>query len=226
MANDKIYYAIIMAGGSGLRLGSELPKQFIEIEGKSVLHRTVEKFLSLPFEVNIIIVMNPMYIDYWKQYCVKKKFIFKHILTKGGMTRFHSVKNGLRYVKEDSLVAIHDGVRPLVTTDLINKLFCSAFEKKAVIPVVPVVDSLRKIGSDGDSEIISREGIVAVQTPQVFDSRILLDSYNQAFSHNFTDDASVVERAGNKIYIEEGESLNFKITKASDLHLAERLITF
>lgn len=219
-------YVIITAGGSGSRMKSDLPKQFIEIEGKSILHRTLERFLSCPgLNPEIILVMNPEYRDCWLRYCEEKKFIFPHIVCPGGLTRFHSVKNGLKYVREeDACVAVHDAVRPFVNEELISGLFTMAREYEAVIPVVDIADSLRKKDSDSGSVIIDRNGMVAVQTPQVFKASLLKAAYGRPYRVEYTDDASVVEAYGHGIHLADGLSFNIKITRPADLEIARALV--
>lgn len=204
-------------------MGGPIAKQMLEIENRPILRHTVELFRDLSFDVNIIIVINDDLKEVWKRYCRENDFEFRHILTSGGITRFHSVKNALKYVEPDGIVAIHDAVRPLATKEFITKLY-QEIEKKgdALIPVVPVTDSLRMVTEQG-SRHINREGIVSVQTPQLFRSDILLDSYRQPYSPDFTDDASVVEKAGYKVDVIDGERNNIKITTTEDLIIAKSL---
>lgn len=219
-------YAVIVAGGKGERMGSALPKQFLEIGGKPILRLTMEKFLALGRDIELIVVLPTAQKEYWKEYCRMSGFRDKHILTSGGITRFHSVQNALAYVEDGALVAVHDGVRPIVSSSFLEKMFVEASEKKAVIPVMPVTESLReysdfeKIGSRS----VDRSRYVTVQTPQVFHSEILKEAYTQAFKPSFTDDASVVESAGYEIHMVPGERWNLKITTPEDLHLAEKLL--
>lgn len=220
---NKKCYAIIVAGGSGSRMGGKIAKQFLELDGKPVLLHTVEAFMSLSFPIEMVIVVPSSYKQYWKDYCLEHRLTFSHILVSGGITRFHSVKNGLKYVPKDALVAIHDGVRPFVSKEFLESMYERAEEKGAVVPVTKVTDSIRKIASDGKSMPVSREDLVMVQTPQIFHSEIILEAYSQAYSPAFTDDASVVEGIGINIFLEEGSRLNIKITKPEDLIMAKAI---
>ena len=222
---DKKLYAIILAGGTGARMKSKVAKQFLEIGGKPILRRAIEAFLNLPFKVEIILVLPTLYKDYWKKYCVDNNFNFRYILTSGGLTRFHSVKNGLKYIPENSIVAIHDGVRPFISQKFLIDLFEEAKTKQAVIPVVKAIDSMRIEREDGTYCAINREKLVTVQTPQVFHSELLLEGYQQAFSPLFTDDASVVEAAGCRVEYCSGNRVNIKITQQEDLILAEAILS-
>lgn len=219
-------YVIITAGGRGVRMQSELPKQFLEINGKPILRYTIELFLSLPFEIGIILVLGSDMLDYWKDYCVKNDFNIRHTLVSGGITRFHSVKRGLRFVPEGTLVAIHDGVRPLISRDFLESMFDKASNHQAVIPTLKISDSMREVMADGTSRVVDREKYRIVQTPQIFHSEILHKSYKQPYIPNFTDDASVVEKAGYEIFEHEGSRLNIKITTPEDLELAKAIIEY
>lgn len=216
-------YAVIVAGGSGSRMGGEIAKQFLMLGDKPILLHTIEAFLSLSFPVEIILVVPASLRDYWKNFYKEQRLSFRHTLVSGGITRFHSVKNAMKYVPEGALVAVHDGVRPFVPKDFLESLFAEAEEKRAVIPAVKVVDSLRYSDEDG-SRPVERDKYVSIQTPQIFHSELLLDAYNQAYNPAFTDDASVVESRGTKIYLTEGRMLNIKITRPEDLTLAQAIL--
>jgi len=216
------HFVIITAGGSGLRMGADIPKQFLDLNGEPILRRTVDLFLSLPFEVTVIIAMNSIHNDWWFDYCQKKDFFFPHFETQGGITRFHSVKNALKYVTEDGLVAVHDGVRPLVSKEQIIRLYELAESHPAVIPALPVTDSMR-VEENGILKIIDRSIFRTVQTPQVFQSDVLLDSYHTDYNDTFTDDASVVEAKGHPLFFCEGEKYNIKITTKEDLLVARAI---
>lgn len=217
------YYAIIVAGGAGTRFGGETPKQFCLIDDKPVLWYAAKPFLELSFPVEIIIVLPAKYTEYWQELCLSKNIVFTHKIVAGGITRFHSVKNALKHVKEDGIVAVHDGVRPLISKDFIEYLFRLAEESGAVVPVVKPADSLRKADGSG-SHPVDRGDYMLVQTPQVFSSRLLLRAYEQPYMTGFTDDATVAEYAGNKIFLAEGLTRNIKITRQDDLEVAKRLI--
>lgn len=224
MERDK--YVIMMAAGSGSRMGSELPKQFLELNGKAVLQNTIEVFLSAVPGIRVIVVLPEDYIEYWKNYCLKRNFSCPQVLVKGGITRFHSVKNALARVPDGALVAVHDGVRPLVTEPFLVKMFAEAEKVDALIPVLPCIDTM-KVLQEEDSVLRTVPGAVAdrsvlygAQTPQIFSSEILKEAYMQPFTPSFTDDASVVERYGKSLSYIVGERLNIKITTQEDLLLA------
>ena len=192
-----------MAAGSGTRMGAEVPKQFIELGGKAILQKTIEVFMEACPDISVITVLPESYIDYWRQYCLDRNFICPQILVKGGITRFHSVRNALEKVPEGALVAIHDGVRPLVSADLVRSLFSAAQKADGVIPIVPCIDTMkvlnRKTWDDGSQtysiipgQIVDRSLLYGAQTPQIFRSETLKAAYRQAYDTSFTDDASVV----------------------------------
>lgn len=214
---------IIVAGGKGLRMGSDLPKQFIPINGRPVLMHTIEAFHRFDPAINIILVIPADHKQYWQELTQKYSFTLDHKITEGGLTRFHSVKNGLDLVTS-GLVAVHDGVRPFVSANLIKACFDAASIYKAAIPVVDVTDSLRVISDDGKSRIIDRTKIKQVQTPQVFDVETLKNAYQAIYSDTFTDDASVVEAMGTDIYLVKGEDTNIKITRPFDLKIGELIM--
>ncbi|OFY87711.1 MAG: 2-C-methyl-D-erythritol 4-phosphate cytidylyltransferase [Bacteroidetes bacterium RIFCSPLOWO2_12_FULL_31_6] len=218
-------YAIIVAGGKGERMGTEVPKQFLELAGKPILMHTIEKFFKTFPIVEIIVALPENQFDFWKELCCKYKFTsIPHQLVKGGETRFHSVKNALELVKQKSIVAIHDGVRPLVNAKTIKTCFNEAEKKGNAIPVVPVVESLRYVNNE-QNEAVKRSSFRLVQTPQCFGSENILKAYQQQFDASFTDDASVVERLGEKIHLVAGNTENIKITSPIDIALAEVLIS-
>ncbi len=216
-------YAVIMAGGEGLRMGAAVPKQFLELGGKPILRLTVERFLEYDPAISLVIVLPASGKEMWKEYCASTGFLERYTMATGGITRFHSVQNALKYVPDGAVVAVHDGVRPFVTTEFLGRMFDAAKRCEAAVPVVPVVDSLRETDPSGSSITIDRSRIVAVQTPQVFRSEILRSAYKQAYSTSFTDDASVVESAGFKITLCEGLRGNFKITTPEDYKMAMAL---
>lgn len=227
-------YAIITAGGSGRRMGGSIAKQFLELGGKPILLRTIELFRSLSFDVEIILVLPPQYKEYWKGYCVTNNLWFKHTLVSGGITRFHSVKNALELVPDGAVVAVHDGVRPFVPKQMLERLL--TFDLKAagaagVIPVMPSIESMRKKSYDNAGNLtgaacVDRDDYMFVQTPQVFDSTSLKEAYKQAYSPNFTDDASVVESKGYKVVFDSGSRFNIKITTPEDIKLGEIILNY
>lgn len=224
-----------MAGGSGTRMGAAVPKQFLELGGKAVLRRTIEVFLEACPGISVVTVLPQEHIDYWKDYCYRHNFICPQILVKGGITRFHSVRNALEKVPEGALVAIHDGVRPLVTSELVTRLFGAAETRQGVIPVVPCIDTMKvlqkKVWEDGSEtysampgQTADRSVLYGAQTPQVFQSETIKEAYTQAYDTAFTDDASVAEKYGKSLSYMIGERLNIKITTQEDLVLAEAVL--
>lgn len=216
-------YAIIVAGGKGMRMGKDLPKQFLPIEGTPILMHTLQAFYDYAPSVTLIVVLPSDQQAYWSRLCGDYHFTIPHSVVSGGETRFHSVKNGLACIKGEGLVAVHDGVRPFVHRDTIDRCFAVAHESGAAVPVVEVVDSLRKVEDDG-SRAVSRKDYRIVQTPQVFDISLLKEAYKQPYTVDFTDDASVVEAYGRKISLVDGNRENIKITSPFDLVIAEAFL--
>ena len=215
-------YIIIVAGGKGLRMGGDIPKQFLPVCGKPVLMRTLEAFHAYDASMRLILVLPVSQQAYWKQLCEEYQFELVHEIANGGETRFHSVKNGLALVEEDGLVGVHDGVRPFVSQEVITRCYEEAVSLKAVIPVIGVVETVRHLTEEG-SETVPRDQYKLVQTPQVFDVTLLHRAYQQEYTDLFTDDASVVEALGEKVYLVEGNRENIKLTTPFDLKLAELL---
>ena len=215
-------HIIIVAGGKGLRMGGDIPKQFLPVCGKPVLMRTLEAFHVYDASIHLILVLPVSQQAYWKQLCEEYQFNLAHEIADGGETRFHSVKNGLALVKEDGLVGVHDGVRPFVSQEVIARCYDEALSLKAVIPVVGVVETVRHLTEEG-SETVPRDQYKLVQTPQVFDVALLRRAYEQTYTDMFTDDASVVEALGENVYLVEGNRENIKLTTPFDLKLAELL---
>lgn len=216
-------YAVIVAGGKGNRMGSELPKQFIQLNDKPILMYTLLTFKLYIADIQIILVLPANDIQLWKELCIKHSFNIEHTIAEGGETRFHSVKNGLQLVDNDSLVAIHDGVRPFVSKSVIENSFITAQTHKAVVPVIDIVDTIRELGGS-ESHTVSRDKYKIVQTPQTFLSNIVKDAYSQDYDDKFTDDASVVESVGVKIKLIEGNRENIKITTPFDLIIGNALV--
>ena len=215
-------HIIIVAGGKGLRMGGDIPKQFLPVCGKPVLMRTLEVFHSYDSAIHIILVLPVSQQAYWKELCQEYHFELSHDIADGGETRFHSVMNGLALVAGDGLVGVHDGVRPFVSQEVIARCYDEASTKKAVIPVIGVVETVRHL-VDGGSETVPRDQYKLVQTPQVFDVSLLRRAYQQEYTDVFTDDASVVEALGEKVHLVEGNRENIKLTTPFDLKLAELL---
>lgn len=216
-------YAIIVAGGKGMRMGKDLPKQFLPIDGTPILMHTLQAFYDYDPSMTLIVVLPSDQQAYWSKLCGDYHFTIPHVVVSGGETRFHSVKNGLSCIKGEGLVAVHDGVRPFVHCDTIDRCFAAAQESGAAVPVVEVVDSLRKV-EDEESKAVSRRDYRIVQTPQVFDISLLKEAYKQPYTVDFTDDASVVEAYGRKISLVEGNRENIKITSPFDLVIAEAFL--
>ncbi|MEG1749373.1 MAG: 2-C-methyl-D-erythritol 4-phosphate cytidylyltransferase [Tannerellaceae bacterium] len=218
-------YVLIVAGGKGLRMGSDLPKQFIPIEGKPILMHTLEAFHRWDAEAKLILVLPTEHQDYWRMLCKELGCSTPHTLANGGETRFHSVQNGLQQIEQPGLVAVHDGVRPFVTSEVITACFEAAERQGAAVPAIPLTDSLRYIEAEG-SHPVDRSRYLAVQTPQVFCSDLLLRAYRQSYSPLFTDDASVVEAIGQPVTLVPGNPENIKITTPFDLKVAEILFSY
>ena len=216
-------YALIVAGGKGLRMGTDLPKQFLPIGGKPVLMRTLEAFYTYDPEIQIILVLPRSQQEYWQRLCREYHFSIFHTVADGGDTRFHSVKNGLALVKTPGVVGVHDGVRPFVSQEVISRCYTLAMEKKAVIPVTDVVETVRHLEGER-STTVNRDDYKLVQTPQVFDASLLKEAYEQPYTSHFTDDASVVESLGIPVFLTEGNRENIKITTPFDLKIATALI--
>lgn len=219
-------YAIIVAGGKGLRMGSDIPKQFLPVAGMPVLMRTIKRFKEYSADIKIILVLPKAQQDYWRELCKEYAFDIDYLLANGGETRFHSVKNGLALIPEDAdgVVGVHDGVRPFPSIEVIGNCFTTALTAEAVIPVTPVVETLRHIDGNGNaSTTVPRSEYKLVQTPQTFTVRLLKEAYKQPYNDNFTDDASVVEALGRSIALVEGNRENIKITTPFDLTVAEAL---
>ncbi len=218
-------YIIIVAGGKGLRMGSDIPKQFLPIGGKPVLMRTLERFRRYSPTLQIILVLPKAQQDYWQKLCKEYAFDIDYQLADGGETRFHSVQNGLAKIPDNAqgVVGVHDGVRPFPSIDVIRNCYETAREKKAVIPVIPVVETVRHLKGD-TSVTVPRNDYRLVQTPQTFDIQLLKAANRQPYNDGFTDDASVVEAYGFDITLVEGNRENIKITTPYDLKIAEVLI--
>jgi 2-C-methyl-D-erythritol 4-phosphate cytidylyltransferase len=216
-------YALIVAGGAGKRMGTQIPKQFLELDGKPVLMHTISRFRAFDESIEIITVLPRNQINFWKELCMKYSFSIPHKLVTGGSSRFMSVKNGLDHVDVNSLVAVHDGVRPLVTIQTIKRCFEAAKEFGNAVPVIVPADSLRMI-KEQRSLPVDRKLIRIIQTPQVFESGLIKNAYLQEYSAEFTDDATVLEKTGEKIHLVEGNRENIKITNPGDLAIAAALL--
>ena len=216
-------YALIVAGGTGERMKSEIPKQFIEIAGKPILMHTIEKFREFDGSIEIITVLPENQLRFWSELQKKYSFSVTHTLVKGGKTRFDSVRNGLGFIYGAGLVAIHDGVRPFVSIETIKRCFDTAAKLGNAIPVISPSDSMRIVAKNGN-EPVDRTKIKLIQTPQVFRTELIRYAYRQDYIPEFTDDAIVLERTGAKINLVEGNRENIKITNPEDLLIAGALL--
>ena len=229
---------IVMAAGSGTRMGASVPKQFLNLGGVPILRRTIETFVAAVPGIKVVTVLPEDHIAFWKEYCLASAFNCPQTLVPGGITRFHSVRNALRKVPDGAIVAIHDGVRPLLSTAMIRNMFerMDSSDVRALIPVVPSVDTLKVIDrvkdENGDEVMVSPEGeevdrgrIFGAQTPQMFLSEDIKEAYSQAFDTAFTDDASVARKKGIPLSFCAGERYNFKLTSPEDLALARLIIS-
>ena len=218
-------YIIIVAGGKGLRMGTDIPKQFLPVGGKPVLMRTLERFREYAADLQIILVLPKDQQDYWRELCQQYHFDVEYTLANGGETRFHSVQNGLALVPDDAegVVGVHDGVRPFPSVEVIRNCYETARTAKAVIPVIPIVETVRHL-QDETSVTVPRGDYRLVQTPQTFDIQLLKAANRQPYNDGFTDDASVVEAYGFDITLVEGNRENIKITTPFDMTIAEALL--
>lgn len=216
---------VIVAGGKGSRMKSETPKQFLNLGSSPVLIHTIMRFYDYDPSIGIVVVLPFEHIETWNHLCTQHRFSIAHQVVAGGETRFYSVRNGLDRALFADLVAIHDGVRPMVITQLIANSFDAAAEYGSAIPVVPPSESLRKIENDG-SHPVERSKHVLVQTPQTFNAKLIAEAYQQDYQARFTDDATVFEAAGHPVHLIDGVAQNIKITTPFDLFMAERFLEF
>ena len=227
-------YVIVMAAGHGTRMGGSVPKQFLELGGKPILRRTIENFISAVPGIRVVTVLPKEHVRTWRDYCVGNDFIYPQLLVEGGLTRFHSVRNALGRIPDGVVVGIQDAVRPLAGEAFLSSLYAKMGECRAVVPVVPCVDTLksvRKVPAPGggwkleaaEGEI-DRSTVFCAQTPQLFRSEDIKAAYSQAFDLSFTDDASVAQRKNIPLSYVEGERSNIKVTTPEDLTLAEAIL--
>ncbi|OFY55424.1 MAG: 2-C-methyl-D-erythritol 4-phosphate cytidylyltransferase [Bacteroidetes bacterium GWF2_49_14] len=221
--NEPTKYALIVAGGLGTRMGNLVPKQFLLLAGKPVLMHSIRAFRRFEAGIPVTVVLPLEHISYWRKLCTEHGFEEAHEVVAGGATRFESVQNGMRGLEGDGLVAIHDGVRPLIEPDTIKRLFEEAAIHSSAIPVLSPKDSLRWQDENG-SHVIDRTFVKIIQTPQVFELNKLRQAYVQSYDRSFTDDATVWEKAGNTPYLAAGQETNIKITVVEDLRYAAGII--
>lgn len=225
MMNSMRRYAIIVAGGSGTRMNSPIPKQFILLAGKPVLLHTLSRFLETGFPIEIILVLPQGQVNAWEQLSRQYGFPASLRITEGGETRFHSVKNGLALIEGEGIVAVHDAARPLVSTKTIVTAYKAAEMYGNAVPAVPLSDSIRQIDSTR-SIAVDRTRYCKIQTPQCFDVQILKRAYEQEYRYTFTDDATVVEAIGEKVHLIDGNKDNIKITTPEDIVIAEAMLKY
>jgi 2-C-methyl-D-erythritol 4-phosphate cytidylyltransferase len=221
MYSNKV--AIIVAGGTGQRMGSVVPKQFLSIQGKPILLHTIDQFVTAFSDIQLVVVLPEGYIEEGKELIRQNGFAKNIVFVAGGDTRFQSVKNGLGQVNESAIVFVHDAVRCLLTPALIQRCYQQAFEKGSAIPAVSSTDTVRLIKGN-ENELFNRENVMLIQTPQTFQSDLLLTAFHQDFNANFTDEANVVEASGKPVYLVDGEFENIKITRPLDLAIAEYIL--
>lgn len=224
-------YIIFACGGRGTRMGADVPKQFLRLGGKTILQMSIERVLEADADVQVVLALPSQYRDYWMEECAAQGFEIRQRIVDGGITRFHSVKNALSKVPDGALVAVHDAVRPFASTELIRRLFSQAADCPAVIPVIPVTDTLKVLAANADGELeevpggkADRSVLFGAQTPQVFHSDILKKAYEQPYDTAFTDDASVVQAMGCRIKYIPGERYNIKLTTPEDMDFALKLM--
>lgn len=216
-------YAVIVAGGKGVRMGSAVPKQFLPLNGYPILYHTIKAFADAYTDIHLVLVLPANQVSYAQMVLQSFPDRIDITIVTGGETRFHSVQNGLKVVEENSIVFVQDGVRPLVTSALIHRCFEQAVEKGSAIPAIPVADSMRII-EDDDSRPVDREQMRVIQTPQTFRSDILIPAYRQEYQTSFTDEATVVEAFGGIVFLVDGERSNIKVTTPEDMVVAEALL--
>lgn len=221
MGKDKL--AIIVAGGSGQRMGSAIPKQFLPLGGRPVLMRTIDTFLQIE-GMRVALILPQAQREAWDELCARHSYTPDMDIADGGQTRFHSVKNGLALWRGESLIGIHDGVRPLVSQETIARCYAQAAEHGTAIPALESVESVRLAAPDGTNRAIDRRQVMLIQTPQVFRAEILIAAYGQPYTPLFTDDASVVEAAGTPIHLTQGQHGNIKLTTPDDMRAAEAML--
>lgn len=216
--------AIIVAAGNGTRMGSKLPKQALQLVGKSILEHTLDAFLAAYDDLQIILVLSSYFLENLTAIIPNHLDDNRISIVEGGETRYHSVQKGIQKAPDDSIIFVHDGVRCLISSELIHRCYEDAMQYESSIPVVKMVDSLRIIRENGQNKILNRDNIRAVQTPQTFTSALIKRAFEQNYQDSFTDEASVVENLGIQVHLTEGETSNIKITTPIDLAIAELLL--
>jgi 2-C-methyl-D-erythritol 4-phosphate cytidylyltransferase len=223
MENDWLKYAVIVAGGSGTRMGTEIPKQFLLLKGKPILWHTIQQFLKAYHDLQVILVLPKEFIGMGLEILPQLLDPERVQIIAGGTTRFNSVKNGLSVIRKKGIVFVHDGVRCLVSVDLIHRCYDQAVEKGSAIPAVAATDSIRIIEADLN-KVADRDKVRIIQTPQTFQTELLLPAFELAYNPAFTDEATVIEFSGTAVFLIEGEYSNIKITRPIDILIAERVL--
>ncbi len=216
-------YAVIVAGGKGVRMGNAVPKQFLPLAGSPILYHTIKAFTDAYADIHLIIVLPGDQLSYANTVLQLFPERIDATIVQGGQTRFHSVQNGLKAIEGEGIVFVHDGVRPLVSAALIQRCYEQAADKGSAIPAIPVADSMRLV-SGNNSAPLNREQMRIIQTPQTFRTDIILPAFQQEYSLAFTDEATVTEANGTKVYLVEGERSNIKVTTPEDMVIAEALL--
>ncbi|MCA1756329.1 MAG: 2-C-methyl-D-erythritol 4-phosphate cytidylyltransferase [Bacteroidales bacterium] len=222
---DKLFkYLVVVAGGVGKRMGTSTPKQFMPLAGRPLMMHTIERFVSASPATEVIVVLGKELFNEWDRLCREHNFTIPHRMAEGGAERFNSVRSGLNLISRSSLVAVHDAVRPFASSATIENCFREAAIYGNAVPVVTPSETVRQVMRTGNSRILRRNMIRLVQTPQVFNSEIVLKAYSRPYRSSYTDDASVVEAAGEKIHLVEGNPENIKITTPADMILAGEIL--
>jgi 2-C-methyl-D-erythritol 4-phosphate cytidylyltransferase len=216
--------AVIVAGGNGLRMGAFIPKQFLLLKGKPLIVYTIETFLNAYSDMEIILVLPEEHLERGEAIVATINDKERITLTKGGATRFHSVQNGLKLIKDEAIVFVHDGVRCLINTTLIQSCYEQALMKGSAIPAVAATDSIRIANNENESVVADRTKVRIIQTPQTFKSSILIPAFQQNYTDAFTDEATVVEAFGEPVFLIEGDYNNIKVTRPVDLVIAETIL--
>lgn len=219
-------YAVIVAAGSGMRMGAPIPKQFLEVGGRPILMHTLNRFMAFDASIRLVVVLHPDYIEFWRSLCEKHDYSVPHSIVSGGSERFFSVQKAIQSLvdTEDAIVGIHDAVRPMVSVATLERCYATAQETGSAVPCISVNDSMRIVDADGNRSII-RSSLRIIQTPQCFSLNLLRRAFTQEYNTAFTDDASVVEALGESIELVEGNRENIKVTTPEDMHWLNLLLT-
>jgi 2-C-methyl-D-erythritol 4-phosphate cytidylyltransferase len=220
-------YAVIVAAGSGMRMGAPIPKQFLEVGGRPILMHTLNRFVAFDSSIRLVVVLHPDYIEFWRSLCEKHNYSVPHSIVSGGSERFFSVQKAIQSLldAEDAIVGIHDAVRPMVSVATLERCYATAQETGSAVPCISVNDSMRIVDADGNRSI-NRSSLRIIQTPQCFRLNLLRRAFTQEYNTAFTDDASVVEALGESIELVEGNRENIKVTTPEDMHWLNLLLTF